>query len=439
MEDACVAEVQEVVTERQPVVILCRDSSMVLVTEEGQQRIEVPGHPVLGRWLGDVLAVATFEGEIDLWDGSSWTRIPTGAGPVATAFALDDEHLLVTTERKVTRVFNKTSESWVMDLPRSFDASVPTPSGIRGLRSAGGADYEWAWDLLGGGLDASAFGGIAGMALHTDGVLLAIGHADGTVDLWNTETGELERSRLAGGNVAKAVLWRGDTLIVNNGLNHQWTGGEWEHWPRKAYQRRLFALGELVVGWATPGRLFFHRAEGEPEGNLALSPSANDMVSDGDKLWSVDSLGQVRTIDMNGVYDEFRVDGSGRVIVLHVDTVAVAAEGEVILMTRAGERLWGVPATSPVTELTTDERFVVVGTQTGRVDVLDASTGRLLAEHQPHSRRVSRLILTDDVLFTGSWDGLVTRMGLRPLTVSPRVLKAETLADWSLGVDDLRD
>jgi hypothetical protein len=52
---------------------------------------------------------------------------------------------------------------------------------------------------------------------------------------------------------------------------------------------------------------------------------------------------------------------------------------------------------------------------------------------------VSRLILTDDVLFTGSWDGLVTRMGLRPLTVSPRVLKAETLADWSLGVDDLRD
>lgn len=99
----------------------------------------------------------------------------------------------------------------------------------------------------------------------------------------------------------------------------------------------------------------------------------------------------------------------------------------------------GGPATSPVTELTTDERFVVVGTQTGRVDVLDASTGRLLAEHQPHSRRVSRLILTDDVLFTGSWDGLVTRMGLRPLTVSPRVLKAETLADWSLGVDDLRD
>jgi hypothetical protein len=439
VERACPSVIEEVMTERVPTVILCRLPEMVLVHADGEQRIEVPGHPILARWLGDVLAVATFEGEIALWDGKVWTRVPTGAGPVATAFALDDERLLVTTESMVTRVLDRTVGTWVVDLPRGFDVSVPTPTGIRGLHAAGGVDYEWAWDGMAAGLDASDFGGVAGMALHEDGELLAIGHSEGSVDLWNTETGELKRFALEGENVAKALLWRGDTLMVNNGASHQWTDGVWQHSPTTEYLRRLYGVGGLVVRWAPPGRLQFDDIEGQRLAEFVMEEPPSDMASDGHKLWTLDTLGNVRTVTIDGIHDEFTVPGFGRVVVVGGGKVAVATEDEVMLLTPFGERLWAVPVTSPVTELAVNDRFVAVGTQTGRVDVHDATTGRLLAEHQPHTRRVSQMILADDVLFTASWDGLVTRMGLRPLTASPRELQAETVAAWSFGVEDLQD
>jgi DNA-binding beta-propeller fold protein YncE len=428
VEHACTGDIQEVVTEREPV-----------VNPDGEQRIEIPGHPVLARWLGDLLVVATFDAEIVLWDGTEWTRIPTGAGPVTTAVSLDDERLLVTTERMVTRVFDRTLASWVLDLPRGFDTSVPTPAGLRGVNSSSTVDYEWTWDGLGAGLDASALGGVAGMALHADGTLLAIGHSQGTVDLWNTQTGELQRSALPGGNVAKALLWRGDALWVNNGQNHVWTDGTWEHLPRQGFARSLFGVAGRVARWAVPGKVFYQGEDTLDTEVVSVLPAPSDIVSDGQKLWAIDSNGQVRTIDTEGYNDEFVVPAPGRVIVVSEDRVAVATEREVMLLTRSGERLWASPATSPVTELALDERFVVVGSQTGRVYVYDATTGVLLAEHQPHTRRVSRLILMDDVLFTGSWDGLVTRMGLGPLTASPRSLRDQVSAAWSLSEDDLRD
>ncbi len=439
VEDACPFSVQEVVTQEGTAVILCRKQEMVLLDADGEQRIQVPGHPILARWLGDTLAVATFEAEIVLWDGTAWTQVPTGAGPVATAFVLDDERLLVTTERMVTRVFDLRASSWVVDLPRGFDASVPTPTGLRGLHSAGAVDYEWTWDGLGAGVDASELGGIAGMALHPDGTLLAIGHAEGQVDLWNTRTGDLQRMALDGGNVAKAMLWVGNTLWVNNGRYHTWTDGVWEHGSVNSFCRQFYDVAGSVAQWPISTSVTFRTAQSEMIGKVSVWPAPSDMVSDGQTLWSVDSAGNVRTIDPEGVNDAFVVPGLGRAIGLNEDRLVVATEEEVMLLTQAGERLWAVPVTTPVTALALDDRFVVVGTQTGRIDVFDAQTGHLLAEHQPHTRRVSVLILTEDILFTGSWDGLVTRMGLRPLTASPRVLKDEVFADWSLSVDDLRD
>lgn len=174
---------------------------------------------------------------LDLWLPSSWTISTTMQTSVlqSMAFSPDANFLALSPDRYAVRVFDVIDEVWLDRIPTSFTGSVNA------------------------------------MAFSPDGVALATGHYDGTVNLWDFRTGDKLLS-FDTDEVIQSLAFSPDGRLIA-------TGGSFEN--------------SFVRLWSAGSGELLRTLEGHSKGvtNLSFSPNSKYLVSasyDGVvRLWGI--------------------------------------------------------------------------------------------------------------------------------------------------------
>jgi WD40 repeat protein len=174
---------------------------------------------------------------LDLWLPYSWTISTTLQTGVLQnlAFSPDARYLALSPDRYAIRVFDLVDEVWLNKLPTSFTDSVSS------------------------------------MAFSPDGVTLATGHYDGTVNLWDFRTGEKLLS-FSSDELIQSLAFSPDGRLIA-------TGGSFQN--------------SFVRLWSAGSGALLRTLEGHTGGvtNLSFSPDSKYLVSgsyDGVlRLWGI--------------------------------------------------------------------------------------------------------------------------------------------------------
>ena len=252
---------------------------------------------------------------------------------------------------------------------------------------------DWVWAVV---VFRSASAGNA--SLYT----IASGSIDGTIKLWNLQTGELNASVDARGSVTSLAVWPdGSRLVAGHGdsidMENQWAVTMWSLQANgKGAQLQHVFKGHTSSVWSVAVR-----------GDLIVSGSDDNTV----KVWSV-SQNQVKhtlTGHTDSVYG----------VALHGDTVISASWD-------CTWRLWDVDsgqlkATHQVdsthdglTSLAVTGNRVVLGAGSGAILVCSLSTGKLLQEvPNAHSYWVRGLAIHGSTVVSASSDKTVKAWKVR--------------------------
>jgi WD40 repeat protein len=178
---------------------------------------------------GSMLAMGAVLGAVGVWDAESgqrlvWLPETAGSGTGASPWFDPTSGLLLVGTGELT-VYETEGWSVVATLPLGFNLwdLVFTPEGDRLFGAdtmAGIVTIDTAtWEYLGDPL-VSREGIVRDLAVNSDGTLLASGGADGFVNIWNADTGELIQAIPLGDTSVTLVEFLDDRhlLIIGQGL-----------------------------------------------------------------------------------------------------------------------------------------------------------------------------------------------------------------------------
>jgi hypothetical protein len=284
--------------------------------------------------------------------------------------------------------------------------------------------------------DRKGEGGIAAFDLSPSGARVVAGSASGEVVVWDAATGAASRELPPAGATAKGVRFVDDDAFVyavaDIGMWRRTIGGGSTPFSTAITRAARRLGGELVLLTWSP-RVVGVGADGE--WSLPLPTRALAATRAG-SLWVADERGEV--------FEEVGEAFEPR-FTLASPTGGLAASGELLVVadgpaiearTHAGEVRWRWTGAAPVSALDASEAWIAAGDVEGRVLLLRPD-GRLVAGVAGHTRRVSEVILRDDRLYTGSWDGTVRVWGLAAAEASPAALGAAATRRWGLTLDDV--
>jgi len=119
--------------------------------------------------------------------------------------------------------------------------------------------------------------------------------------------------------------------------------------------------------------------------------------------------------------------------------IVVGLKGAVERIGPDGETRWSVDADSFPLEVAVspDGRWVAAGYLDGALHLLDAASGRLVADIPGHTERVVALAFSPDGrrLASGGWDDTVRIWDLRSLDLTPEALQADIERSWGLTLE----
>jgi len=148
---------------------------------------------------GTMLASASFDHTVRLWDAAAQRHLATLSGHEAPLFAIafsrDGKWLASAGGDRIVRVWNVAERKPAFELPQKdvITCLAFSPDGKQ-LASGGDDNLVWLWDLETRGMQRQLAGHrehVHGLAYSPDGALLASGSGDGTVRLWDAKSEEL--------------------------------------------------------------------------------------------------------------------------------------------------------------------------------------------------------------------------------------------------------
>lgn len=388
---------------------------------------------IVGRLDGGVQALLLPEGR--------WTE-PV-RGPTRSVLALQavpaTPMVLVLGERGGPRIWNTLTGGWAGSLPAGASRMYPgtTPGEVLLV----GATLE-RWQIAGTSRP-TVLGYPSGLSQATpspDGTRLAVALGTGDVVERRLADGQELRRWSWGEEVAKAVAYGGDDVLVGAamGAPGQVLG------PGLARQALIGGSVLRRAGHLGDGRVWALDYAGSA---LLLSPStgavsrqplgarAHDGGSspDGSTAVVVDARGRVWQLagdawrEVSQLEDALAVDvGDGGT------PLVVARRREVCIDGRCS------PFDGDVLDVALHGGHLAIATLSGDVAVLDVATGELVARLRGHTARVSSVEFgpDGDWLVSGSWDGTARIWDLSGLTRPAAELVAEGERAWGLGLDE---
>ena len=410
----------------------CRDALAYVGTVDAPgDALPLPSHPSALAWL-DGPIVGTFAGQVLTRNGEGWAATDLGVGAPKQLLPVDGGRLAVVGERGHARLYAPATRATLDRLP----AEVSAVGLVSGSLLALGKDLR-RYDLTPPSTpvlwDRRDQGGLSYLSRSEDGERLLGGSATGEVVSWSVATGAATVHLAGGPAAAKGGAFARDGAVVfgvaSEGLFVADDSGE----PKQVlsqFSRKTVSYGEGLAVMTYGAQIVL--VDGEVT-TVPLPAPAIDLAAAA-SLWVVDEGGAVYELVDGAFTQRFRLtDGGGRLAAARAHLVT-SQGAEVVLRDLAGQQRWRWRAPSRVTAIATTDAWVAVGGVDGRVSLLDAH-GRLVASAIGHERLVSTVLLSDDALFTASWDGTARRWGLDAATAAPEALDQAVEAAWGLSLD----
>ncbi|MHC4645217.1 MAG: WD40 repeat domain-containing protein [Planctomycetota bacterium] len=332
-------------------------------------------------------------GQVIIWDainGAKKRELPRSSVVHAVAFSPDANNLATVSHRGIhiwnvdmgieRRSFQEKNAFWVEFAP---DGQT--------VVSASGRDTSWIrlWDLrTGKELRSFEWTKIRSAALSPDGKMLAAGRRDGTIRVWNTESGEIALEFPSAGSAAN---WNADMCFGPNGDLLASVGDS-----RTSRAIRIFSLKTARKVTECPGDF-----DGSP--TIAFSPDGNMVASGGwrgtIRFWNArsgDEIVKTRS-HFSSVRSVVFVAGEDFVVTKSTDNTirlwnaATAAQKDVV-------RAYYRSAISP------DGQILVSPGNNNTVRVFDLQAGQHLHTFTGHSALVEYLAFTADGITLASLD-----------------------------------
>ncbi len=168
---------------------------------------------------GSVLASASQDGSVRLWDVSAYTEtavLETGWRPFCVVWSPDGSRLAVGNDAGLVQIWDVATEQ-LLDFWQSAAGSLIisiawSPDG-KTIASGEWGGGIYLWDVETGQVRTSFTGyttdrcDVNGLAWSPDGSTLASAHQDGQMRLWNVETGNMVRAIEAHAGWVRGVAW----------------------------------------------------------------------------------------------------------------------------------------------------------------------------------------------------------------------------------------
>lgn len=426
-------------------VVGCADGFVRRYNREGQltlERLVAEGPP---EWAsvghaGGKLLVGGFDGSVQTYEmeTGSWSPpVPGGLGAVRAIIAVPGlEQLLALAERGGPRVFSAAIGGWTGSLPRGV-ATIRAGVQVGEVLTVG--EFLDRWQLPPQPephiLPFSA--GVSAVAVAPSGDRIAVALGTGEIVEQRVSDGGVLAMWSWSDEVAKCVDYLADERLVAGAMGasgrYLLRSGETVPLSSNAILRRVgrFADGGFWV--LTYGRSFQFDAKGEVrEIDAGPDPIDGGSSPNGRLAVIVDEAGDIRQGDGTAWTTVARVVGAIAVDVGDGGSPLVAARRREVCV---GERC--VAIGDDVVDVAVHGDLVAVGTLSGDVHVLSASTGASRALLRGHQSRIASVEFGPGGrwLVSGSWDHAARMWDLRALDESADALVERGQVRWGLGLD----
>lgn len=410
-------------------VVGCRESRVWV--EAGE---DVPGSPSALAWA-DGPIVGTFEGGLLTRGEGGWSQVEAGVGAVRQLVPLAAGRLAVVGERGQVRLWDLARRAWVGQLPRGGVAVARVGEDLV-VYGDTVRRYALPTALRPVVFDRREEGGISAFDLSPSGARVVAGSASGEVVVWDAATGAASRELPPAGAAAKGVRFLDDDAFVyavaDAGMWRRTIGGESTFFSKSFTRAARHLGGELVMMTWSP-RVAMVGADGER--SLPLPTRALAATWAG-SLWVADERGEVYEARDDAFEPRFKLASPTGGLAASGDLLVAVDGASVEARTHTGEMVWRWTGSAALSSLDATDAWVAAGDVDGRVLLLRPD-GRLVAGVAGHGRRVADVLLRDDRLYSGSWDGTVRVWGLAAAEASPASLALAATRRWGLTLDDV--